>query len=261
MRRWRLRDTKAWRRPATGLAFALFGLGGLVLSLVVFPFLWLAPIGVERRQSLARRLIAWTFRRFVDLLQWFGLVTLEFRNLDGLRADNQLLVANHPSLLDVVFLIAYAREANCVVKGSYWHNPFIMLVVRAANYLRNDRADLMDACVAVLQKGETLIIFPEGTRSQPGQPMRLLRGAANIALSSGFPFTPVVVSCHPPTLLKGQKWYDVPPRPARFQLRTLPCMPVDAYPVNGPEHSVSSRRALTRDLRQEFEGALEEIQS
>lgn len=249
----RVRVSHAWRLVATGLAFALFGVGGLLLSLTVFPLLWLLPLGGGRRQRYARRVISHAFHLFVWLLRGLGLLSFELHGVNALKAPNRLIVANHPSLLDVVFLIAFSREANCVVKGSYWRNPFIMLVVRAANYLRNDRADLLEACAAVLEQGESLIIFPEGTRSRPGEPLRMMRGAASIALAAQRPFTPVVISCHPATLLKGQKWYEVSPRPPHYRFRVMPDMPVEADPAPSPEQSVSRRRRLTRELAALFE--------
>jgi len=61
-----------------------------------------------------------------------------------------------------------------------------------------------------------MIIFPEGTRSVPGQPCRFQRGAAAIALQAGKILTPVTLSCYPGTLTKAEKWYQIPFR--RFHL-------------------------------------------
>jgi hypothetical protein len=44
-----------------------------------------------------------------------------------------MIIANHPSLIDVVFLIGLVRQANCVVKQSLWENPFTRGPVRAPN--------------------------------------------------------------------------------------------------------------------------------
>ena len=61
-----------------------------------------------------------------------------------------------------------------------------------------------------------MIIFPEGTRSVPGQPCRFQRGAAAIALQADKILTPVTISCYPSTLTKAEKWYQIPDR--RFHL-------------------------------------------
>src|SRR3546814_3505509 len=44
---------------------------------------------------------------------------------------------------------------------------------------------LIAACVKTLQDGRRLVVFPEGTRTVPGLPMKLKRGAASIIVRSG----------------------------------------------------------------------------
>lgn len=251
-----VRRSRPWRLAMTALGFAVFGVGGVVMSLTLFPALALAPVSAARRQSAARRSIARLFRAFVALLRALGVVEFDDDDVAGLDTPNQLIVANHPSLLDVVFLIGLSGEANCVVKAGHWRNPFTALAVRTAHYLRNDTPDLVDRCVAVLQRGESLIVFPEGTRSRPGEPLRLQRGAAEIALCAGFGLTPVVIHCNPPLLAKTQKWHQVPARPARFAFQVMPVIPVSDTAITAGEQAARSRRDLTRQLARLFEREL-----
>src|SRR5258705_8298 len=64
-----------------------------------------------------------------------------------------------------------------------------------------------------------VVVVPEGTRSPRGGLRRFQRGAAHIALKSGCPVVPIVITCRPPTLLKGQPWHEVPDRRADWVLR------------------------------------------
>lgn len=60
----------------------------------------------------------------------------------------------------------------------------------------NDRADtLLPASRQRLQQGDTILIFPEGTRTVPGEKMQLQRGAANIAVRCGSDLRVVVIRC------------------------------------------------------------------
>ena len=63
-----------------------------------------------------------------------------------------------------------------------------------------------------------MIVFPEGTRSRPNEPLKFLRGAAHIAVKSGRPIVPVLLQCDPPTLTKGSSWYQIPPRAFCFRV-------------------------------------------
>ncbi|WP_454753498.1 lysophospholipid acyltransferase family protein [Cupriavidus necator] len=211
------RMERAWRVCATGLCFSGFGLGGLVLRVLVFPALALAPWSAARRQRICKNVIHHAFRLFLWLMCAVGVIRYEVRNAQRLQRQGLLIVANHPSLIDVVFLIALTRRADCVVKAGLARNPFTRGPVLATGYVQNDSgAQMVQDCIASLRAGNNLVIFPEGTRTPADGSLRLQRGAANIAVRGGFALTPVVIRCEPPTLRKGEKWYRVPVRRPRY---------------------------------------------
>lgn len=206
----------AWRIVATGLSFLCFGIGGVLLWLLVFPLLSLLVRDRQRRGRLARRLIGRAFASFVELMRFLGVLTYEIRGAEKLQRRGLLVLANHPTLIDVVFLVSLIPDADCVVKSRLARNPFTRGAIAATGYICNDSgAGLVEDCIASVRSGKNLIIFPEGTRTRPGGPP-LQRGAANIAVRGGLDITPVRISCTPPTLSKGQKWYLVPSR--RFHM-------------------------------------------
>lgn len=243
----RVRRSRAWRLPATAVGFGIFGLGAAFLSVSFFPLLYLAPLSVEQKQRWSRLTISSVFRLYLKLLNLLGLITYELHNTDELRQPGQLIIANHPSLLDVVFIIALTGDASCVVKGSLWSNPFTAFAVRVANYIGNSSDNMFARCVTNLQQGHSLIVFPEGTRSQPDQPLKFHRGPSNMALSAGVDITPVVIRCEPATLLKCEKWYDISPEPPHFTLRVYEKISVGGYMANGQAQATAARQ-LTRDL-------------
>ena len=71
-----------------------------------------------------------------------------------------------------------------------------------------------------MSRGETLIVFPEGTRTYSREPLKFMRGAANIAMQAKVPFLPVDIRCEPATLKK-EKWYQVPETPPHFRFEFL----------------------------------------
>jgi len=243
---------RGWRVFATGLSFALFGLGGLALRVLVFPMLALCVRGQDARVHAARAVIRLTFRAFVAIMRGLGVLRYEVRGLDKLARGGQLILANHPTLIDTVFLIAFVRNADCIVKGGLWNNPFTRGPVRAAGYICNDRGpELVDACIASLRAGGNLIVFPEGTRTPREGTIVLKRGAANIAVRGHCAVTPVLIGCEPPTLGKGDKWWHVPPRQACFRIEVGDDIAIDGF--TGPDvlETVAARR-LTDHLQRYF---------
>lgn len=211
-----------WRQVWTALSFVLFGLGALLFGGVVFPGLWLLVRNRDRRERLARNLIAWLFGAFIRFMGLFVL-SWETRNLPTPAtkgtAGGAVIAANHPTLIDAVFLLWLFPGADCVVKAAHWRNPLMMFAVRAAGYLPNaDDEILLKEAVARVRSGRCLLLFPQGTRTRPGEEPRFRRGAAVIAARAQAPLLPVRIRCEPPALRKGEPWLRVPERRGHFLL-------------------------------------------
>jgi 1-acyl-sn-glycerol-3-phosphate acyltransferase len=236
------RDAYYWRLLATALSFALFGVGGLCLRLVILPLANCLPGSALSHRLRARRLVSRLFWLLVRFMARTGVLTYEIEGADRLGRPGQMIIANHPSLIDVVFLIGLVRDANCVVKQSLWQNPFTRGAVRSTDYISNDGSmDMLDAAAVALQEGQTLIIFPEGTRTQPGQAPAFHRGAAAIALRGAKLVTPVTIQVSPSTLTKAEPWYRIPQRRVHFSLRVGADIDPQAFAALGPA-PVASRK-------------------
>jgi len=113
----------AWRWFGTAFSFFMFGVGGVILLLVVMPLLNLLTGNGERREKWAQNLIHIIFRMFIGLMKGLGVLSYRISGLENLQGA-KLVLANHPSLIDVVFLIAMMPNANCIVKGRLTRNLF-----------------------------------------------------------------------------------------------------------------------------------------
>ncbi len=240
-----------WRVFATGFSFTVFGVGGLLLALFVFPFIGVFSSDSIKRRQRARQVIHYSFRLFVLMMRALGILTLTIKGKEKLEyTRGKLVIANHPTLLDVLMMISLMPRTDCIVKQALWHNPFLGGAVRAAGYISNSDPELLlDGCRKSFACGNSIIVFPEGTRSIPGVDRPFQRGAANIAVRAEVDVVPVSISCEPPSLTKGEKWYRVPQRPMHFDIVVGDVLKIAPY--CGSEVSASRRvRRLTRD----FEG-------
>ena len=167
------------------------------------------------------------------------------------RKNREELDLNLTPLIDVVFLIGFIRQADCVIKSSLRSNPFTKIPTGLARYIANgDPESVIAEAAASLDRGNSLIIFPEGTRSTPGKKLKMQRGAANIALRAGIPITPVVITCEPTTLTKKLPWYRVPSR--RFHISMSVCENIDTAMYQREEIPSIAARHLTRFLQNYF---------
>nr|WP_294527544.1 lysophospholipid acyltransferase family protein [uncultured Rhodopila sp.] len=231
------------RLLGTGVAFAFIFFGGGVLAITLLPVLATFP---GRREKRARLAIHRAFRIYIASLRLLKLIELRTYGLEKLGgATGRMMVANHPTLLDVVLLIAVIPNAQCIIKHQLWDHRFLGPLMRAAGYIRNDLPpdELVAACRQAFDEGDCLIIFPEGTRTVPGAKLRFRRGFANLAIMTGVPLQPVTITCDPPTLIKGESWWKLPPRTPLFKVSVGDFLDPALY-TNCEYRSLSARRLV-----------------
>jgi len=246
----RRRDAWLWRLFATGASFVLFGLGGVILCALVVPVLALLPGDALTRRRRARAMVSRAFYFHVQFMYRTGVLDFRIDGAEKLGLPGQIIVANHPSLIDVVFLISQIRDTNCVVKASLWNNPCMRGAARAAHYISSDgSADMLDEAADALRAGQTLVVFPEGTRTKPGHAPQFHRGAAAIALRGARVITPVFISVTPSTLTKSEPWYHIPY--CRFVVHLRVGEAIDPARFNHAPVPIASRR-LNAYLHQLF---------
>lgn len=233
-----------WRLFATGLSFTAFGVGGAILAVTLLPVVWLLHRDPAKRARLGKRCVQLAFRLFIELMHSLGVLQYRMENFEFLqKRRGMLIVANHPTLIDVIFLVGFVDQADCVIKRSLKRNPATFGPITAAGYLVNTGGEsLMQACADSLAAGNNLIVFPEGTRTVPGRAFNFQRGAANIALSAGVNITPVRIRCEPATLTKSEKWYQIPPRRFTMELTVLSDLSVEDLVGRAPNKTVASRQ-------------------
>jgi len=232
-----------WRLCATGLAFVVFGVCGLLFSLIVFPLAWLWPHRALRQRAVTS-VIHGFFRALVAVLQRAGVMELEVEGGAALRESGPvIIVANHPTYLDVMVLLALTPHACCVVKNTHWSNPCFYGIVRAAEYVSNaDPVELVEAGARQLAAGYTMIIFPEGTRSPaPNRLHAFSRGFAHMALKAGAPILPVLMDCDPPAFARQMRWYHVPARAFRMRVSVLEPIGVDSLAAHDTTPAIAAR--------------------
>lgn len=239
-----------WRIFATALACTVFGIGGVVAPVLAIPPLFLLPGGREKRQLRARRMVHGLFHAFVHFMRALGLLTWRIEGKKKLQRPGLLILANHPTLLDVVFLVAFVPNATCMVKSSLRNNLAMRGLIKLSGYITNDEGqDFIASARNALRAGSALIIFPEGTRTRMDEPISLQRGAANIAVRCGVDITPVIIHSSPPTLGKEHKWYHVPDRPVVISFSVREDIPIAPFTTQA---AALGSRKLTNFLEKYF---------
>jgi len=214
--------------------FAFFGSCSLGLALGLFPiFHVLAGFSEKRFKVIVRNFNHHYFKLFVKVITVVGCMRLKVENKEQLaNLKSKVVIANHPSLLDVVILFSLVPNADCIVKGSLIENKFISLIVRNLYIPNNVPFDeQLERARKSMEEGNNLIIFPEGTRSKPNQPWEFKKGAARFALYSQNDVVPVFFGGNEKIgLRKHDKMLQFHPTQRYiYNLKVLPQISVEEY--------------------------------
>ncbi len=182
-----------------------------------------------------------------------------FNGEDALiRSGPGLVIANHPTLLDIVVLISRLPQADCIVKKQLWDNMFLKGIVAAAGYIPNDDGPgLLSEATKRIKKGRKVIIFPEGTRSLPERLRPFSHGFAHIAVRAPCLLWPVVITCRPSALTKGRSVFSVPHTRAQLTASAQePLNPANYY--DKADSASIAVRKVTAAVERYFEEKLED---
>lgn len=197
------------------------------VCLVWLPFAWvLRPLlsgGVKsgaQGHRIGRRFIHRGSRLYLGFLRLFCANRFDLADLDVLKnAPSQVLVANHPSLLDVLLIVSRLPNVVCVMKAGLMNNILFGAAARIAGYIRNDGPlEMILQANAALAEGAHVLIFPEGGRTVEFPLDAFGQSAALIARRAHVPIQSLLIGFSSPYLGKHWPLWRRPELPLRWSV-------------------------------------------
>ena len=192
------------------LSWSLFVGVGVVLNFLCLPLLLL-----PRREMLGG-----TVRRMIRGLFWFWLhwfqlarcVRITWRGFDRPYVERTIYVANHPTLVDATFLLARLPDTICIIKPALMRSPAIGPVALLAEYAAGETGiDLIRNVAGKVAAGRSLLLFPEGTRTERGTTLGMLKpGYALIAERARAAVQLIVIRASADLVPRGRPWWRLP---------------------------------------------------
>ena len=177
---WR---TVFWLIPAISVYTIMLGAVSLVLTLV-------------DRQGRASH---WCARTWSWLILATTGVSVRTSGLDLVpRGTSYVFASNHQSIYDIPILFTHVPfQLRIIAKASLGFFPVLGWHLRYTGHLLVDRAragvGTLRQVARLIQRGHSLIVFPEGTRSADGHVGRFKGGLFLVAIEAGLPVVPVAV--------------------------------------------------------------------
>jgi 1-acyl-sn-glycerol-3-phosphate acyltransferase len=172
----------------------------VVSSLLLFPvalLIWAVTVWFDRRLVVLHRFTC----VWASLYTWLNPAwRVHIEGRDKIQPGTAyVMVANHQSLLDILVLFRLFTHFKWVSKIENFRVPAIgwnMSLNRYIKLRRGDKdsiAEMMVACERALAEGNSVMMFPEGTRSVDGRLREFKHGAFTLAQRAGSPLLPIVV--------------------------------------------------------------------
>jgi 1-acyl-sn-glycerol-3-phosphate acyltransferase len=176
-------------------------------TIIIFPFFFIVTLGFsllalfaafwDRSGNLSHRAASlWA----TTLLKITG-VRVEIRNLETLNPGQAyIFAANHRSAFDILALLSKLKfQFRWLAKDSLFRIPIFGWAMKRTGYIPINRSQAKQAYQSLLQaaqkikEGDSVIIFPEGTRQQGDQMGPFKKGGFVLALKSRQPIVPVSI--------------------------------------------------------------------
>ena len=155
-------------------------------------------LGVFDRSGNQSHKVASLWSRLI--CRWNG-IRVKITGAENVLTDQpQIFIANHQGYYDIFALTGYlVVQLRWVSKASLFRVPFLGWAMSAAGYIpvkRNNRKQSYQAFLNTLEAikaGSSIVVFPEGTRSDDGIIGDFKKGSQLLAQRAGIPMVPVTI--------------------------------------------------------------------
>jgi 1-acyl-sn-glycerol-3-phosphate acyltransferase len=164
------------------------------------------------------------------ICQWNG-IKVEITGIENVLPDRpQIFIANHQSYYDIFALSGYlAVQLRWVSKAVLFRIPFMGWAMSAAGYIsveRNNRRQSYQAFLNTLEAikaGSSIVVFPEGTRSEKGTIGIFKKGSQLLAQRAKVPIVPITIIGTRDIIRKGSMLI----RPKTVRIIISPCITLE----------------------------------
>lgn len=184
-------------------AFSYFFIGSMLLTVlgVVLTRLW--PFGKDKGRY---HFHAWLTRMAIGMR--YIMVNVKKRIYNSTELDYRepaIYIANHSSFLDILLTISLHPRLILLTNKWVWHSPVFGAVVRMAEYypVADGAEESIRPLEDLVQRGYSILVFPEGTRSYDGKIGRFHKGAFYLAERLRLKIVPVLMHGVGYTMQKG----------------------------------------------------------
>ncbi len=177
------------------LIFNIYLFGGTgIIALILLILLPFSSQEMRKGSQFWTRFIMFGMRHIIG-------ITFEVRGAENLPENGAIIACKHQSAWDTAIFVNMRISTAYILKKELLKIPFYGWYVHRAGHIAVDRnagasalKNMVSDVKAALAKGRNIVIFPEGTRSSPGEPGTYHPGVAAIYSQTNLPVIPVALN-------------------------------------------------------------------
>jgi len=212
----------------------------ILIRLFTYPF--------DKNLKLIRLVYCFVSRLYLFLSPLWKIRIEGKENFHGQKV--YVIISNHQSMLDIVVIQNLYRHFSWVSKAENFGYPFLGWLMKISGDIKLERdnpqsfAKLVRNCSRKLSSGNSIIIFPEGTRTPDGEIKRFKEGAFRIAQLSKMPILPIVIDGTREVLPKTGILMKAS---SKFRIRVLNEIPYELFKDETPRKIADNLKQLMSD--------------
>lgn len=169
----------------------VIALAAVIFTLVLFPLVFFG-------ENTAKRIIRWWTHLALGAMAIIAGVTYRIEGRENIPAGGALIVSNHQSLWETIVLNILLSHPVVILKKELLRIPvYGWWALRAGNIAIDRKGGakelrrIRETAAARIESGAQIVVFPEGTRVDPGETAPYQPGVAGIYLAAGAPCVPI----------------------------------------------------------------------
>jgi 1-acyl-sn-glycerol-3-phosphate acyltransferase len=173
---------------------------GICFMVILFPLtfiIWLLVLPFDKERIVIHWLLI--YQSFIlTRIIFIWKIRSEGRE-KAVKGTTYVIISNHQSILDILFIDSLRYRFKWISKIENTNVPFLGWYLSMADYLTVDRGDevskslMLEKAFRCLERGTSIMIFPEGTRSVDKEIGFFKRGAFQLALQADVPILPILI--------------------------------------------------------------------
>lgn len=187
----------------TIFAYIYFLLGCLIASAFGFIFFKVLPGTSKKKRAMFHTMLQYFCKSILFVMR---IVRLKVINEGGEKFHKPaLIIANHQSFLDILIILSLHNKTVMITNDWVWNSPFFGYVVKMGGFFPASQGS--EEGLALMEQkvkdGFSIMVFPEGTRSEDGNMKRFHKGAFLMAERLSLDIIPIVLHGTGNSIVKG----------------------------------------------------------